>query len=50
LGQGRFGIVWLAFHKNTGAVFALKKVSKMTIKNNLMIDQFLLEIKIQSYL
>ena len=42
LGEGRFGVVWVAFHKITGAIFALKKIAKSTIKSNFMIDQFIL--------
>lgn len=40
----------MAFHKATGAVFALKKISKATIKGNFMIEQFILEVKIQSFI
>lgn len=50
LGQGRFGVVWIAIHKQTGAIFALKKLSKSNIKGNLMIDQFILEVKTQSFM
>jgi serine/threonine protein kinase len=28
LGQGRFGTAYLAFHKSTGGVFAIKMVNK----------------------
>jgi hypothetical protein len=37
LGEGRFGVVWLATHKLTGAIFALKKIAKSTVKGNFMI-------------
>lgn len=37
LGEGRFGVVWVAFHKASGAIFALKKIAKSTIKGNFMI-------------
>lgn len=50
LGQGRFGTAHMAFHKASGAIFAIKKVKKEIIKANKMIDQFILEVKLQSYL
>jgi serine/threonine protein kinase len=28
LGQGRFGTAYLAFHKSSGGIFAIKKVKK----------------------
>lgn len=37
LGEGRFGIVWVAVHKLSGSIFALKKIGKSTIKGNFMI-------------
>lgn len=49
LGEGKFGIVYQAFHKETRSLYALKKISKKVIKSNLMVDQLLQEIKIQSY-
>jgi serine/threonine protein kinase len=42
LGEGRFGVVWVAVHKLTGGIFALKKIAKSTIRSNYMIEQFLL--------
>ena len=42
LGEGKFGTVYQAIHKSTRSLFAIKKVPKMTIKNYLMIDQFIL--------
>jgi len=42
LGQGRFGTAHIAFHKHTGAIFAIKKVKKEVIKANKLIDQFIL--------
>jgi serine/threonine protein kinase len=50
LGQGRFGTAHIAFHKHTGAIFAIKKVKKEVIKANKLIDQFILEVKLQSFL
>ena len=50
LGEGRFGVVWVASHKQTGAIFALKKIPKATIRENFMIEQFILEVKIQSFI
>lgn len=50
LGEGKFGTVFLATHIDTKSFYALKKVPKQIIKSNMMIDQFLLEIKLQSFL
>lgn len=50
LGEGKFGVVYQALHKKTGSLFALKKIPKEMIKSHLMIDQFILEIKIQTFL
>lgn len=41
LGEGKFGIVYQAIHKETNSLFALKKISKKIIKENLMVDQLL---------
>jgi hypothetical protein len=49
LGEGKFGMVYLAVHKETKFLVALKKITKQSIKSNYMIDQFLLEVKIQSF-
>lgn len=49
LGEGKFGTVYQAVHKETRFLVALKKITKMSIKSNYMIDQFLLEVKIQSF-
>lgn len=50
IGEGKFGVVYQAFHKPTGWLFAIKKVPKNLIKNHLMVDQFILEIKLQTFL
>lgn len=50
LGEGKFGIVYQATHKPTGWLFAIKKVPKDMIRSHLMIDQFILELKLQTYL
>jgi aurora kinase, other len=50
LGEGKFGNVYQAIHKQTKSLYALKKVPKSMIKSHYMIDQFILEIKIQSFL
>jgi serine/threonine protein kinase len=50
LGEGRFGTVHQVIHKETGAIFALKKVPKEKIKSLCMLDQFILEIKLQSFI
>jgi len=49
LGEGKFGMVYLAVHKETKFLVALKKITKQSIKSNYMIEQFLLEVKIQSF-
>lgn len=40
----------MVYHKKTGAIFAMKKVKKDTIKKNNLIEQFILEVKLQSFL
>jgi serine/threonine protein kinase len=50
LGEGKFGVVYRAVHKPTGWLFAIKKVPKQMITSHLMIDQFILELKLQAYL
>ena len=50
LGEGKFGVVYQAIHKATGWLFALKKIPKDMIKSHLMIDQFVLELKLQTFL
>ena len=47
-GEGRFGKVYMAIHKKTGFLCALKKIRKDAVKY--MIDQFIQEIKIQLFL
>jgi serine/threonine protein kinase len=42
LGEGKFGTVYQAVHKETKFLVALKKITKLSIKSNYMIDQFLL--------
>ena len=50
MGEGKFGVVYLARHKITASLFALKKIQKSTIKSHMMGDQTALEIRIQSCL
>lgn len=50
LGEGKFGVVYQAIHKVSGMLFALKKIPKEMIKSHLMIDQFILELKLQTFL
>jgi aurora kinase len=50
LGEGKFGVVYQAIHKASGMLFALKKVPKEMIKSHLMVDQFILELKLQTFL
>ena len=48
LGEGRFGHVFMVIHKSTGAIFALKRVPKATIKQSLLMDQFALQVRLQA--
>ena len=50
LGEGKFGTVYKAFHKKNNSIYALKKVPKEMIKSHFMVDQFILELKLQTYL
>lgn len=50
LGEGRFGTVHQVIHKQTGSLFALKKISKETVKKMNMVNQLVLELKLQTYL
>lgn len=50
LGEGKFGVVYQATHKETGMIYAIKKVPKDMIKSHLMVDQFILELKLQTFL
>lgn len=50
LGGGKFGTVWKAFHVKTRSLYALKKIPKKMLKDNMMVDQFILEVKLQSFL
>jgi serine/threonine protein kinase len=42
--------VFVARHKATASLYALKKIPKETIKQHMMEDQLILEIKLQAYL
>lgn len=42
LGGGKFGTVYKAYHIKTGSVYALKKIPKKMIKDNMMVAQFTL--------
>ena len=48
-GDGKFGKVYTCIHKKTGTFYALKKVLKETIKKSMMENQFVWEIKLQSF-
>ena len=50
LGEGKFGQVFLALHKKSNCLFAIKKIKKKTIVQNDLINQFTMEIKLQLYL
>ena len=49
LGKGRFGNVCMAKHKQTGSVFAVKKISLQKMSPKLL-ERIIAEIKIQSFL
>jgi serine/threonine protein kinase len=42
LGGGRFGTVLQAIHKKTNTLYALKRIPKKIIEDNLLINQFTL--------
>jgi serine/threonine protein kinase len=42
--------VYQALDRKTKSLYALKKVQKSVIKSHWMIDQFILEVKLQAYL
>lgn len=46
VGSGKFGDVHICRHKETGIMFALKKIFKSTILEYNMVNQFTREIKI----
>jgi serine/threonine protein kinase len=50
IGGGKYGTVYKAFHIRTRTVYALKKISKQILKDQMMVTQFILEVKLQSYL
>jgi len=41
LGEGKFGTVFQAIHRDTQSLYALKKISKKSIIQNMMVDQIL---------
>jgi aurora kinase len=47
-GEGRFGKFYPAIHKKTGMLVGIKEIKKESLKH--MLDQFIQELKIQSYL
>lgn len=49
-GEGKFGQVFAARHKQSGTLYALKMIPKEKIKESYMIDQLVLEIKLQMFL
>ena len=50
IGEGKYGKVYMAQHKETGFLCALKTVSKVKIKEEDIEEPFIREIKIQMYL
>lgn len=49
IGEGRFGQVYFARHKQTRTIYALKKMNKKMVKSLKMEHQLVLEIKLQLY-
>lgn len=50
LGGGKFGTVFQALHIKTKSMYAIKKIPKKTLIKYKMVDQFSLEIKLQTFL
>lgn len=50
LGSGKFSVVYLAAHKKTGFLLAIKQISKEKVKKLNMIRQVTDEIKLHSCL
>lgn len=50
LGEGKYGKVYLAHHRTTNFICAIKTISKRIIIEENLKDTFIQEIKIQSYL
>ena len=48
LGKGKFGLVYLARHIETGFIAAIKMVEKQKIKEFNMLNQFTKEIKLHN--
>lgn len=46
IGKGKFGEVYLAKHIETSFLVAIKKVSKLKLKEFNMVDQFIKEVKL----
>jgi aurora kinase len=49
MGSGKFGEVFIARHKKSGFICAIKRINKLNIDKKLLI-QLIREIKIQSFL
>lgn len=50
LGKGKFGMVYLARHKETGFIAAIKRIQKAKIKEYNMAGQFAKEVRLHSSL
>ncbi len=50
LGGGKFGTVYKALNVKSRTLYALKKIPKKMLKDNLMVDQFTLEVKLQTFM
>lgn len=50
LGGGKFGTVYKALNVKSRTLYALKKIPKKILKDNLMVDQFTLEVKLQTFM
>lgn len=49
IGEGRFGQVYFARHRQTRTIYALKKINKKMVKSLKMEHQLALEIRLQMY-
>jgi serine/threonine protein kinase len=46
LGQGSYGTVWKGRHRKTGAVYAIKEITKKTIGSQKMVEHVRTEVKV----
>lgn len=50
IGRGRFGSVYIVQERETGAIFALKKIDLVQVKEEQMESQIVEEIKLQVFM